>query len=141
VKFANSIISFLLRLGLPIGPQALLTVPGRKTGLPRTTPIALNTCDSGWQLVSVYGEVDWVKNLRAAGAALVTRRLRKVPVVVHELEAHQAAPILRDLVAAIGPMVRPVIGRYFATDPTAPLEAWQEEAARHPVFILTPVVG
>ena len=139
MKYINKIISFLLRLGLPIGPQALLTVPGRKTGLSRTTPIALNACDDGWQLVSVYGEVDWVKNLRAARSALVTRRLRRVPVTVRELDAHEAAPILRDLVAAIGPLVRPVIGRYFATDPTAPLHAWESEASRHPVFILTPV--
>lgn len=139
MKYANVIVSFLLRLGLPIGPQALLTVPGRRSGLPRTTPIALNACDDGWQLVSVYGEVDWVKNLRAAGSALVTRRLREVPVMVRELDAHQAAPILRDLVAAIGPLVRPVIGRYFDTDPTAPLQVWESEAARHPVFILTPV--
>jgi deazaflavin-dependent oxidoreductase (nitroreductase family) len=65
-RFYNPIVTFLLRLGVPMGPQALLTVPGRNSGLPRTTPVALNPHGAGWLLVSVYGQVDWVKNLRAA---------------------------------------------------------------------------
>lgn len=67
-RFYNPIVSFLIRLGLPMGPQALLTVHGRKTGLPRTTPVALNPLGAGWRLISVYGRVDWVRNLQAAGA-------------------------------------------------------------------------
>ena len=45
---------------------------------------------------------------------------------------------MRDLLASLSPFVRPVIGSYFVTDPSAPIEAWQEEARNHPVFILTP---
>ena len=137
-KFYNPIVSFLLRLGVPMGPQALLTVRGRNSGLPRTTPVALNPHDAGWLLVSVYGRVDWVRNLRAAGEAVVTKRRRTFPVTSHELTADQAAPIVRDLLVSLSPIVRPVIGSYFATDLSAPIEAWQEEAHNHPVFILTP---
>ena len=137
-RFYNPIVSFLLRLGLPLGPQALLTVRGRNSGLPRTTPIALNPHGTGWLLVSVYGGVDWVRNLRAAGEAVVTMRRRTFPVTSQELTTDQAAPIVRDLLASLSPFVRPVIGSYFATEPSAPIEAWQEEAQRHPVFILTP---
>ena len=137
-RFYNPIVSFLLRLGLPLGPQALLTVRGRNSGLPRTTPIALNPHGTGWLLVSVYGRVDWVRNLRAAGEAVVTMRRRTIPVTSQELTTDQAAPIVRDLLASLNPIVRPVIGSYFATDLSAPIEAWQDEARRHPVFILTP---
>jgi deazaflavin-dependent oxidoreductase (nitroreductase family) len=137
-RFYNPIVSFLLRLGLPLGPQALLTVRGRKTGLPRTTPIALNPHGAGWLLVSVYGSVDWAKNLRAAGEAVVTKRRRTFQVTSQELTADQAGPIVRDLLASLSPIVRPVIGAYFATDPSAPIEAWRDEARKHPVFILTP---
>ncbi|MGH8943723.1 MAG: nitroreductase family deazaflavin-dependent oxidoreductase [Acidimicrobiia bacterium] len=137
-RFYNPIVSFLLRLGLPLGPQALLTVRGRNSGLLRTTPIALNPHGTGWLLVSVYGRVDWVRNLRAAGEAVVTMRRRTIPVTSQELTTDQAAPIVRDLLASLNPMVRPVIGSYFATDLSAPIEAWQDEARRHPVFILTP---
>jgi deazaflavin-dependent oxidoreductase (nitroreductase family) len=139
MKYANMIVSFLLRLGLPMGPQALLTVPGRKSGLPRTTPVALNRSADGWQLVSVYGEVDWVRNLRAAGSALITRRGHEIQVTAREMGNREAAPVIRELVASIGSIVRSVIGDHFTTDPTASLEAWENEASRHPVFVLTPV--
>ena len=137
-RFYNPIVSFLLRLGVPLGPQVLLTVGGRNSGLLRTTPVALNPHGAGWLLVSVYGRVDWVKNLRAAGEAVVTKRRRTIQVTSQELSAEQAAPMVRDLLASLSPIVRPVIGAYFATDLSAPLDAWQEEARRHPVFILTP---
>ena len=109
-RFYNPIVSFLLRLGAPIGPQALLTVRGRNSGLPRTTPVALNPHRAGWLLVSVYGPVDWVKNLRAAEEAVITRRRRNLPVRSQELATHQAAPIVRDLLASLNPIVRRVIG-------------------------------
>jgi deazaflavin-dependent oxidoreductase (nitroreductase family) len=139
-RFYNPIVSLLLRLGVPLGPQALLTVRGRNTGLPRTTPIALNPHGTGWLLVSVYGRVDWVRNLRAAGEAVVTMRRRTFPVTSRELAPDQAAPVVRELLASLSPIVRPVIGSYFVTDPSAPLEAWKEEARNHPVFILTPAI-
>jgi deazaflavin-dependent oxidoreductase (nitroreductase family) len=138
VRFANLIVSFFLRLGLPMGPQALITVAGRKSGLPRTTPVALNRRDDGWLLVSVWGEVDWVKNLRASGSAVITRRRHQIPVRVLELADGEAAVGLRDLVSSIGFIVRWVIGRQFDTHPTASLDEWKEEALRHPVFWLTP---
>ena len=36
----NAIVSLLLRLGFRLGPMILLTVRGRTSGLPRTTPDA-----------------------------------------------------------------------------------------------------
>ena len=113
-RFYNPIVSFLLRLGLPLGPQALLTVRGRNSGLPRTTPVALNPHGAGWLLVSVYGRVDWVRNLRAAGEAVVTMRRRTFPVTSQELAADRAAPIVKDLLASLSPIVRPVISGNFA---------------------------
>jgi deazaflavin-dependent oxidoreductase (nitroreductase family) len=138
MKYANAIASFFLRLGLPMGPQALLTVTGRQSGLPRTTPVALNRRDGGWVLVSVYGEADWVRNLRAAGSAVVTRRRRQIPVVVQELADGDAAAVLKDLVSSMGLLLRSVIGSHFETPSTASLEEWRDEATRHPVFLLTP---
>jgi deazaflavin-dependent oxidoreductase (nitroreductase family) len=138
VKFANVIVSFLLRLGLPMGPQALLTVTGRRSGLPRTTPVALNRVGGGWLLVSVYGTVDWVRNLRAAEKAVVTMRRRSISIESRELTQDEAAPIIRDLLAGAGPVLRAVIGRYFKADAGSDLAAWREEARHHPVFLLTP---
>jgi deazaflavin-dependent oxidoreductase (nitroreductase family) len=138
-RFYNPIVSFLLRLGLPLGPQALLTVTGRRSGLPRTTPVAINRNGDGWHLISVYGRVDWVRNLEAAGRALITRRLRRFQVTARQLTPDEAAPVLREIFATANPFIRSLLGRYFDADPKDPLQVWGEEAIRHPVFFLTPV--
>src|SRR2546429_8490393 len=41
VPFFNRIVQRLLRLGAFMGPNALLTVRGRRTGQPRSTPVAV----------------------------------------------------------------------------------------------------
>jgi len=119
-KFYNPIVSFLLRLGLPLGPQALLTVPGRRSGLLRTTPVALNRNGDGWHLISVYGRVDWVRNLEAAGSALITRRLRRFQVTARQLTSDEAAPVLRESLATANPFIRSLLGSYFDADPNGP---------------------
>jgi deazaflavin-dependent oxidoreductase (nitroreductase family) len=138
MRYANAIVAFFLRLGLPMGPQALLTVTGRYSGLPRTTPVALNRRGDGWLLVSVWGEVDWVKNLRTAGLAVITRRGRETAVTVRELGEREAATVLKELVSSMGVLLRSVIGSRFETSHNAPIEEWRAEAAHHPVFLLTP---
>lgn len=139
LRIGNRIVSPLIRAGLPMGPMALLTVKGRKSGLPRTTPVAVAPLESGWRLVAAYGIVDWVKNLRASGAAVISRRGRKVQVEADELAAEEAAPLLRQSLLEAGPITRRVVGSYFSTSPDAPLSAWMAEARRHPVFILRPI--
>jgi len=41
VTFFNPIAKRLLGVGVPLGYNGLLTIRGRKTGEPRTTPIAI----------------------------------------------------------------------------------------------------
>lgn len=57
--------------GLPV---LLLTVPGRKTGQPHTTPVCYLE-GGGWAVTGSAGGADadpqWFRNLRAAGAATV----------------------------------------------------------------------
>ena len=63
-----------------MGPNVLLTVRGRKTGQPRTFPVAILKTDDREYLFSAFGEVSWVHNLRAAGTATIRhgRRTRTV---------------------------------------------------------------
>ncbi|MGQ0848887.1 MAG: hypothetical protein ACT4OP_07175 [Actinomycetota bacterium] len=44
-----------------MGRMALLAVPGRRSGLPRRTPVTLTPHGEGWSLGSPFGETDWVK--------------------------------------------------------------------------------
>jgi hypothetical protein len=45
VRFVNPILQPLLRLGLKRPPMALLTVHGRRSGRPHTTPVGLLVLD------------------------------------------------------------------------------------------------
>jgi hypothetical protein len=40
-SFFNPIVKFLLAAGVPMGFNGLITIRGRKSGLPRTTPVAI----------------------------------------------------------------------------------------------------
>ena len=141
IRLGNRVVTPLIRAGLPMGPMALLTVAGRNSGLPRTTPIAILIDESGWRVAAPYGVVDWVKNLRAAGRGVISRRGRIVTVEAEELPDVEAAPVLRESFRQAGPITRRVIGTYFKVTPEAPLADWVAEARDHPVFFLRPIDG
>jgi deazaflavin-dependent oxidoreductase (nitroreductase family) len=131
-RAANRVVRLLLTLGLMPGPTYLLTVPGRRTGRPLSTPVTL--VEEGGQrwLVAPYGEVPWVRNARAAGRVTLTRGRRAETVSLRALGAAEAAPVLQRYVTRV-PITRP----YFDVTPDSPLTAFEAEAARHPVFALT----
>ena len=63
----------VLRRGLRLGSQYLLTVRGRKTGEPRSTPVSLATVDGTRYIVAAFADAAWVKNVRVAGSATLAR--------------------------------------------------------------------
>ena len=71
----NALVRPLARLGLT-GPRThLLTVPGRRTGKPWSTPVSIVEDDGERWLVAPYGDRNWVKNARAAGWVELRRRV------------------------------------------------------------------
>lgn len=56
------------------GGVATLTVPGRRSGLPRRVPVIPVVVGETQYLVSPYGDSQWVRNLRASGVAELSRR-------------------------------------------------------------------
>lgn len=132
----DAIITALLRTGVRLGTAALLTVRGRKSGQPHTVPVL--PVEQGGQrwLVAPYGEVQWVRNIRAAGTATLTRGRHSETISVTELSVQEAAPILkRYLVIQHAADVQ----SSFAATKDSPLEAFEHEAVRHPVFKITTV--
>jgi deazaflavin-dependent oxidoreductase (nitroreductase family) len=128
-RLLNALVRPLARLGL--APHVyVLTVPGRKTGEPHSTPVRLIENGTRW-LVAPYGEVGWVRNARAAGSVTLGRRGRSQQLAIEEVGRDEAAPVLREYVRKV-PVVRP----YFEAGKDSPLEAFAAEAARHPVFRL-----
>src|SRR3989475_6722343 len=138
VPLFNHVIRSFLRIGIPMGPVGLLTVKGRVTGKPRRNPVGLFRHDGQSYLFSTFGNVNWVRNLRAAGQATIRRGFLKTQIFPVELTPEEAAPILNETVA---PFLRNrfaelILAPHFKVDSDAPLSDFLEEARRHPVFEL-----
>ena len=74
-KPVNWIVIGISRLGLRLGAERpmVLTVPGRKSGKPRLTPITPMTIDGNRYVVEGFPGLDWALNARAAGEATLQR--------------------------------------------------------------------
>ena len=104
-SFFNPIAKFLLAAGVPMGVNGLITIRGRKSGLPRTTPVAIIEVSVRRWVWSPWGEVHWVRNLRAAGRATITVRRRKEEVRATELDPTERVEFFRDV---LGPLARSI---------------------------------
>lgn len=121
----------LARLGWAGGHTYVLTVRGRKSGRLYSTPVRLVEDEGRW-LVAPYGDVGWVRNARAAHQVQLRRGRRSETLRLEPVEPALAAPVLRTYLKQV-PVTRP----YFDVTPDSPLEAFEHEAPRHPVFRLT----
>src|SRR5258708_21675213 len=115
VRVANILTLTLLRVGfklvgpgLVIGnyPMYLLTVRGRKSGQPRTVAVAIIQRNGKRYVGSPYGIVAWVRNLRAAGEATLTRWRRSATGNAREMPKGEAAPPFRAKVKTRNPPPR-----------------------------------
>ncbi|MGC4189889.1 MAG: nitroreductase family deazaflavin-dependent oxidoreductase [Thermomicrobiales bacterium] len=139
VKLANIMTRNLIRAGIPLNgpgasPMYLLTVRGRKSGEPRTTPIATIEQEGTRYLMTPYGAVDWVRNLRAAGEGTLTRGRRTERFSAHELTPDEGGMVIRRFAATDNP-----IARFFEIPADASDEDFVQVATLHPVFRIEPI--
>jgi deazaflavin-dependent oxidoreductase (nitroreductase family) len=138
VRSFSAILKFLLVAGMPLGFNRLVTIRGRKSGLPRTTPLAVIEVSGRRWVWAPWGEVQWVRNLRAAGRATIALRGRREEVSATELDPTERVGYFRDV---LGPLARSLpFGVQFirivdGVDLNHPVEA----AEGRPVFELHPV--
>lgn len=88
----------VLKLGLPVGGKespVVLTVAGRKSGEPRSTPVTPMTVEGKRYVVAGFPGADWVLNARAASQATLTRGRHQEKVHMVEMTADEARPLLR----------------------------------------------
>lgn len=101
VPFFNKFARRLLRAGTPMGPNVLVTIRGRTSGLPRTTPLAIIEHEGRRWIWAPYGEVDWVRNLRAAGDATITVGHRTEEVTATELDPARRVEFFREVLVPV----------------------------------------
>jgi deazaflavin-dependent oxidoreductase (nitroreductase family) len=103
VTFFGPIAKFLLAARVPLGFNGLITIRGRSSGEPRTTPVAIIDVSGRRWVWAPWGEVHWVRNLRAAGRATISVRGRKEEVRATELDPTERVAFFRD---TLGPVAR-----------------------------------
>src|SRR5215510_9811472 len=86
----NPIARLFLAAGVSMGPEMLLTVRGRKSGLPRSTPVTICQNAGRRGLISPFGETNWVRNLRVAHKATISFGRHREEVAAVELGAVEA---------------------------------------------------
>ncbi|MFI5612078.1 nitroreductase family deazaflavin-dependent oxidoreductase [Amycolatopsis sp. NPDC051903] len=99
VNTINKVIAGLQRAGIAFGPMQLLTVRGRRTGQPRTFPIAVNELDGGRYIFQAFPKAAWVANARAADTVTLKRGRKSATARLVEVPVEDRRPLLRQLVA------------------------------------------
>ena len=138
LRFFDPLTKRLLGAGVAMGPNALITTRGRKTGLPRTTPVALVELEGRRWIQSPFGEVNWVRNLRDSGEATLAFGSREESVSATELGTEEAATFYADRLAPyfrrMPAPVRWTVGSFIGMGDI--LEDPEKAAREHPVFEL-----
>jgi deazaflavin-dependent oxidoreductase (nitroreductase family) len=129
----NRLVRRLTRLGLSMWGSRELRVPGRRSGVVRTTVVNVLEHDGRRYLVAPRGETEWVKNVRAAGGGelRVGRRIERFTAV--ELDDGGKVDVLR-------PYLRRwkwEVGQFFqGVGPDATDDELRRIAPGYPVFEL-----
>ena len=118
-KVANPLVA-------SFGLATTLAVKGRKSGEERTVPVNVLEHDGNRYLISPRGEMDWAKNLRAAGEGELRRKGSSERFAAVEIPV-EGRP---ELIAAYRAKWDKQVKRYFEQLP---------DAADHPTFRVDPI--
>ena len=121
---------------LGVAPNYLVTldVRGRRSGRMISLPLIMVVVEGERYLVSMLGEeVDWVRNVKAAGGNVTLRHGRREEVCLEEVTADQRAPVLKAYLKR-APGARP----HLPIHKDAPLSEFEQVSPQFPVFRVVP---
>jgi len=107
VSLLSRVLESALAAGIPLGANGLITIRGRKSGIERTTAVAIIEASGRRWVWAPWGDVHWVQNLRAAGRAKVTKCGVTEEVTATELDPAERVAYFRDV---LGPFARSLRG-------------------------------
>ena len=135
-RWLTALNVLMLRAGLRVGTQHLLSIPGRRTGVMRRVPVSLVTVDGVRYAVAGRG-LQWAKNARAAGWADLERGRARQRVRLTEIPVAERGPVLRAFWHQVRGGRRFVAGMFGLPADAGP-DDFERAATRLPVFRLGP---
>ncbi len=121
-----------------LGPRRLSTleVRGRRSGRRLSFPVVVADHEGQRYLVAMLGnEVNWVRNVRAAGGEAVLRHGHRETIRLEEIDVALRAPVLQRYLE-----VAPGARAHLPVDRRAPLREFEQIAGQYPVFRIHPAV-
>jgi hypothetical protein len=91
----NAVMKVLQRVGIAFFSFHLISIPGRRSGRLRTTPVSPFTVD-GHRYILSFGQTEWVKNARQAGWGILSRGHRQTRVALVEVGPPESGRIARE---------------------------------------------
>ncbi len=92
-RWISSLNVILLRAGLQVGTQHVLTIPGRKTGIKRSIPVSVVTLDDV-RFIVAGADLKWPANARAAKSVELERGGRREEARLTELPPAERGRVL-----------------------------------------------
>lgn len=131
----NPFVGRLTKMGLSLWGSRVLAVPGRVSGVVRTTPVNLLSVGADRYLVAPRGVTEWVKNVRVAGGCTLSVGRRVEDVRLVEVANEHKPAILRDYLRRW----KWEVGQFFdGVGPNATDEQLLAIAPGYPVFMVVP---
>ena len=128
--FVNRCTAAVYALGIAPNYLVTLDVRGRRSGRTISLPMVMAVVAGERYLVSMLGEeVDWVRNVKAAGGNVILRHGRREEVRLEEVAADLRAPVLKAYLKR-APGARP----HLPLDKGAPLSEFEQVSPQFPVF-------
>jgi deazaflavin-dependent oxidoreductase (nitroreductase family) len=127
----NCIVAGFTRVGISVWGSRILEVRGRKSGVPRRTPVNLLGLGGVRYLVAPRGHTQWVRNLRAAGEGDLLLGRRREHFHATEIADTDKEEILRGYLRRW----KWEVGQFFSgVGPDSPSVELERIAADHPIF-------
>ena len=90
IRMPGPLVNKLLALGVPMGPNMLVTIRGRVSGEPRTFPLAVFSDQGRRWLIGTFGDTNWCRNLRTNPDVEIRRGRRREMLHARELSVAEA---------------------------------------------------
>ena len=132
----SQVIINLQRLGIAFFSFHVLSIPGRRSGQMRRTVVSPFAV-AGHRYLLSFGQLDWVRNARAAGWGSLSRGRHQTKVALVEITPPESHPIVRDFPRQIPAGVQFFISMGLVEKPGGP-DQFEAAADRLALFRIDP---